>query len=35
MEKVTESTTFFKAIDGTKFFSEEECDRYVRKDEDV
>lgn len=31
MEKVTESTTFFKAIDGTKFFSEEECDRYERE----
>lgn len=31
MEKVTESTTFFKAIDGTKFFSEEECDKYERE----
>ena len=31
MEKVTETATFFKAIDGTKFFSERECDKYERE----
>ncbi len=31
MEMVTETATFFKAIDGTKFFSESECDKYEKE----
>lgn len=31
MQVVTEIATFFKAIDGTKFFSESECDKYERE----
>lgn len=31
MEKVTETATFFKAIDGTKFFLESECDKYEKE----
>lgn len=31
MEKVTETATFFKAIDGAKFFSESECDKYEKE----
>lgn len=30
MQIVTEIVTFFKAIDGTKFFSESECDKYEK-----
>lgn len=31
MQVVTEIATFFKAIDGTKFFSESECDKYEKE----
>lgn len=31
METVTEIATFFRAMDGTKFFSESECDKYERE----
>lgn len=31
MEMVTETATFFKAMDGTRFFSESECDKYEKE----
>ena len=31
MQVVTEFATFFRAIDGTKFFSESECDKYEKE----